>query len=221
MRDQGEASGIDRRLLLRLAAAAAGTWAGPAWATTTGAKTPGKIQAEEVTAITKEWSEPARAAAAEMLQKYGPPQEATASLLIWRDNGPWKRTIVHRAAIDHAFPAPHKDVLEQVVEYKVPLNFYNALAVYNGSVVAHRTRGELTAHGDREAENIVSLNLAQDIIRGRLTAEQAREVHAQTVRELLAGKTPEIAQKLLIPAPQGELADPDTPAVQPTGTSRP
>ena len=53
-------------------------------------------------------------------------------------------------------------MLEQTVSYKVPLNFFNALAVYDGSLLADRTRGELTAWCDREATNVLTLNLAED-----------------------------------------------------------
>ena len=180
-----------------------------------------KLDAGAVAEITKDWPAASKAAANEMLQKYGSPQEATATLLIWRGNGPWKRTIVHKEGVDHAFAAPHRDVLEQTVEYKVPLNFFNALAVYNGSLIADRTRGELTAWCDREATNMLSLNLAQDILRGRITPEQAREAHAQALRELQAGKPPETMQKLTIPPPQGDLTDPDTPAVAPGETRKP
>lgn len=208
---------IGRRELLRAGALAGlGAIAAPAEAAGPGTK----LEAADVAAIVKEWPQAARDAAAEMVRTYGPPQEATVSMLVWRGNGPWKRTVVHRDAVDHAFPAPHKDVLEQVVEYKVPLNFFNALAVYNGSVVADRTRGELTAHCNSEAANFLSLNFAHDILRGRITAEQAREAHAQAARELASGGTPDYAKKLLIEAPQGDLSDPDTPAVSTPATIR-
>jgi hypothetical protein len=180
-----------------------------------------KPDAGSVVEVTKDWPAASKTAASEMLQKYGPPQEATATMLIWRGNGPWKRTIVHKTGVDHAFATPHQDVLEQTIEYKVPLNFFNALAVYNGSLIADRTRGELTAWCDREATNMLSLNLAQDILRGRITAERAREAHAQAMRELQAGRPPETMQKLTTPPPQGDLADPDTPAVAPGETSKP
>jgi hypothetical protein len=215
--DSGEANGIDRRVVLGLGAAVGAS----AWSVTRVQAAVGsaKIEAGDVAEITKDWPEPAKAAAADMLRKYGPPQEATARLLVWRDNGPWKRTIVHRDGADHAFATPHKDVLEQVVEYKVPLNFFNALAVYNGSVLADRTRGELTAHCDKESTNFLALNLAHDIIRGRLTAEQAREAHTKALQELMAGKNPDYTQKLMIGSPQGELADPDTATIAGTSTN--
>lgn len=182
---------------------------------------PAKVEPAEVVEITKEWPEAARNAARDIMQKYGPPQEATPNLLIWRENGPWKRTLVHKDAVEHAFPKEHKDAIEQVVPYKVPLNFFNALAAYNGSVVADRTRGELTSFGDTETTNILSLNLAHEVMRGAMSAEQAREAHTQAVRDLESGKPPETAQKLLIGSPQGDLRDPDTPTITGTSTKGP
>lgn len=127
---------------------------------------PAKVEPAEVIEITKDWPEAARNAARDVMQTYGPPQEATPNLLIWRENGPWKRTLVHKDAVEHAFPKEHRDAIEQVVPYKVPLNFFNALAVYNGSVVGDRTRGELTSFGDTETTNMLSLNLAHEVMRG-------------------------------------------------------
>ena len=69
---------------------------------------------------------------------------------------------------EHDFPAKHSDVLEQSLPYKVPPNFFGALATFNGSVIADRTRGTLTAYGASEAENILSLNLARKIVREEL-----------------------------------------------------
>jgi hypothetical protein len=174
---------------------------------------PARFDEADLREITRDWGEASKAAADEMVKKYGPPQEATETMLIWRENGPWKRTIVHKQGIEHAFPAPHQDVLEQVVSYKVPLNFFNALATFDGSVIADRTRGELTAHCDREATNILVLNLAHDIVRGDKTAEQARDFAADAMRQMQAGKVPDYAQKLLLGPPQGDLSDPDVPVV--------
>jgi hypothetical protein len=213
----GAQSRMGRRWAPRIGMVAVSAWI----ATAQAAPPDAKPDAGAVAEITKDWPAVSKSAANDILQKYGPPQEATATMVIWRSNGPWKRTIVHKTGVEHAFAAAHQDVLEQTVEYKVPLNFYNALAVYNGSLIADRTRGELTAWCDREATNMLSLNLAQDILRGRITAEQAREAHAQAMRELQAGTPPETMQKLTIPPPQGDLTDPDTPAVAPGETRKP
>ena len=38
-----------------------------------------------------------------LVKRYGPPSEATAPVLVWRNNGPWKRTVLYRAAPDLPF----------------------------------------------------------------------------------------------------------------------
>ena len=169
--------------------------------------------------LVKTWPTAAQQAADEMRRKYGPPKEVSATMLVWYDNAPWTRTVIYRNPVAHDFPAPHEDVLEQSVKYKVPINFFNALAAYNGSIVADRTRGEIVSRSASEATNILALNLVHDIVHGGRTAEQAREMHTEAARELMAGKTPELAQKLLFGPPQGETADPDIATITPPAGS--
>src|SRR5689334_2370366 len=83
----------------------------------------------EATPVVSSWPVAAQQAAEEMRKKYGPPKEVTATMLVWYDNAPWTRTIIYRDPSAHDFPSPHQDVLEQTIKYKVPLNFYNAIAI--------------------------------------------------------------------------------------------
>lgn len=85
-----------------------------------------------------------------MIEKYGAPNEYTESMLIWNNNGPWKRTIVYKEEVDHHFPMPHKDVLEQFVNRNVPVEKFTELAQYDGSVIVERTKGEISARCDKE-----------------------------------------------------------------------
>jgi hypothetical protein len=204
--------GVGRRVLLQAGAAAgAGALAG----SLAQAATAAQPDAAGVADLIRDWPRDAKAAAEAMLRKYGVPQEATATQLRWQDNRPWSRTVVHKVGAEHDFAAKHMDVLLQVVPYKVPLNFLEALATFNGSVVADRTLGELTAHCDREDTNILALNLAHDIIRGQKTVAQAREAMAGGLREIAAGRTPDDARELRLGPPQGDLGDPDTAIVAP------
>ena len=180
-----------------------------------GAAGPAPPDAAAVADLTRDWPKPSQAAAQEMLRAYGPPTEATATTLTWQGNGPWVRTIVRKTPVEHDFPAKHMDVLEQVVEYRVPLNFFTPIATFDGSVVPNRTRGELSVQGDREASNILALNLADDIVQGRATADEARTAMAAGVRDLEAGQVPEAASKLHILRPQGDASDPDTSVITP------
>ena len=168
-----------------------------------------------------DWPEPARTAAEAIAERYGPPQERTATLLIWHRNGPWIRTVVHKIGAEHDFPAKHSDVLEQSLPYKVPLNLFSAVATFNGSVIPDRTRGTLTAYGASEAGNVMSLNLARAVARGELSPEQAREKQVAAARVLAEGVVPEEAAKLTLEQQQeGDVADPDTAMLLPPASPR-
>lgn len=124
------------------------------------------------------WSEDAREAAQFVIDKYGEPDEATDSVLIWNDRKPWKRVVAYRDPDPHNFPAPHKDSVESFLQHSVPTEKISDLARFDGSVVANRTRGELSARCHDEEANALALNLARDIIDGAKTVEQAREYYA-------------------------------------------
>ena len=134
--------------------------------------------------------------ALELLGRYGVPQEHTRRHLTWYDNAPWKRTILAREGAAHNFPRRHEDILEQTINYRVPEEKLAELAAYNGSILVDRTRGELTAHCDSEQANILTLNIADDIIRGDRTADQGMGYHAQVVRGIEIGEPETYPQKL-------------------------
>ncbi len=90
------------------------------------------------------WPKTSKEVAEMVIAKYGQPQEVTASMLMWRNNGRWKRSMVMRDAIVHLFPGPHPDLYEQVVNYRVPADKYDDLAIYDGSVIVERTKGEMS-----------------------------------------------------------------------------
>lgn len=138
--------------------------------------------------VLQDWPDTSKKAAQAMIKKYGQPQEVTATRLIWHDNGPWKRTTVINEEIDHDFPMPHKDVLEQTVNYDVPADRFDDLARYDGSVMVERTRGEISARCDKEEANFLALNLAHEIVTGKRSVDEAREFYATTMKEMMSGK---------------------------------
>lgn len=152
--------------------------------------------------IIRDWPQTATQAARAMLEKYGPPAEATPTRLIWFNNGPWKRTTVLKEEIDHDFPIPHKDVLEQVVNYEVPPDKMDELASYDGSVIVERTRGEMSARCDKEAANILALNLAHNIIQGDKSVEEARRAYGEAMKAVMGGNPPEATQRLAFQPPR-------------------
>lgn len=130
------------------------------------------------------WSQATRKLAAQLIVRYGHPQAVTSHELTWYGNGPWKRTVLYRAGVKHNFPLPHEDVLEQTVNYRVPLAKVGALVAYDGSLVVDRTRGELSAHCDSEEQNMIMLNIADDIATGQRSVDEGLAYHAQMVRAM-------------------------------------
>lgn len=166
------------------------------------------------------WPEKPRLVARVMIEKYGQPDEIAEGHLIWKDNGPWKRTIVHREEIKHDWPIAHTDLLEQTVNYKVPAEKFSDLARFDGSVIAERTKGELSARCDKEEANFLALNLAQEVIEGRKSVKEARAFYEKTIQMMLAGKSSEYLEKLLFTPASGDAGDADQVAFKPTAEGK-
>ncbi|MBA2571307.1 MAG: hypothetical protein H0V04_09025, partial [Chloroflexi bacterium] len=92
--------------------------------------TRGTADDAQIAGIVAAWPEKPAEVAGKLMQKYGPPNEAAETRLIWHANGPWKRTIVYRDEVPHNFPKPHTDLLEQFIDYRVPLGRFDDLAAY-------------------------------------------------------------------------------------------
>lgn len=131
--------------------------------------------------IMAKWSPEAQKAAKGMIKMHGAPDEATPTMLVWHNSGPWKRIIASSTTTPHNFPGPHPDSVEQFVSYKVPENKFDELARFDGSVNVDRTRGEMSARCDAEFHNILALNLAHDIITGKRSVEGARAFYTRVV----------------------------------------
>jgi hypothetical protein len=168
-----------------------------------------------VRGILNGWPAKSREVANMVIAKYGPPHEVTPTHLHWHNNGPWKRTTVSRDPVMHDFPMPHPDLMEQVIDYKVPPGKFSDLAMYDGSVIVERTKGEISARCDTEEANFLALNLAHDIITGRHSVEEARKMYAENIKALMAGQKPAYTQKLQFPRQNSNTEDPDKPFMPP------
>ncbi|MBW3571302.1 MAG: hypothetical protein KY467_09360 [Gemmatimonadetes bacterium] len=192
------------------AVVAATAGCGAATAGTTPGTAMGAAMGQPASAVIAGWPQTSREVAQTIIQKYGAPSEATASMLVWHNNGPWKRTIVYRDTVPHHFPMPHPDLLEQVVDYRAPLDRYDDLAMYDGSVIVERTKGEISARCDKEGANFLALNLANEIATGRRTVEDARRMYGEQVTMMKNGQmTPYTSGLMFTPPPSGN--DPDRP----------
>jgi hypothetical protein len=128
------------------------------------------------------WPKLTLAVAADLITKYGMPQESNDRQL--------------------------------TVNYRVPLGKITELVQYDGSLVIDRTRGELSVHCNNEQSNILTLNIADDIVKGDRNLEQALAYHAQVVRGVQIGEPESYPNKLRFKAlqPAAETADADAEA---------
>ena len=154
------------------------------------------------------WPEASREAAQLVIDKYGEPHEATESLLIWHAVGPWKRIVASKAYSFHAFPRPHYDSVQSVIDYRVPIRCCDDVVQFDGSVTIDRTAGELSARCHDEEANSLALNLVHDLVTGAKDVEAARRYYAQEVLDYRRGKPTPYMNKLQFHH-GGETADPD------------
>jgi hypothetical protein len=162
-------------------------------------------------AVLAAWPMKQRETATMLIDKYGNPDVVDDRMLIWFNTGPFTKTVLMRDAAPHAFPMPHVDYLTQTVLYRVPADKVDDLFEYDGSVWAHRTRGELSAQCDVEAMNFLALNLAHDIASGRRSVADARAFYARTAMEFKQGNRSSPYVTGLMFRAGANAADPDKP----------
>lgn len=208
----------NRRTLSKTAGAFAGvTVAGRFVSATAQESTPAAspVAMEMVDEILATWPEVSSMVAQTVMDTYGPPHEATASFLIWFNNGPWKRTMLSRDPVPHDFPVPHPDLLEQVIDYQVPPDMFDELAHYDGSVIVERTKGEMSARCDAEAANFLALNLANDIVTGERSVEEDRQFYGETMKAFKEeGQSDPYLEGFVFEVPEGNTNDPGEQIVE-------
>ncbi|MBA3608289.1 MAG: DUF4142 domain-containing protein [Chthoniobacterales bacterium] len=158
------------------------------------------------------WPERPRLGAQQMISKYGAPQEATAERLIWHRTGPFKRITVTKSEDHHDFPLPHMDYMEHTIDYHVPAAKADELTKFDGSATFDKTRGELSARCDLEGHNILTLNIAHDVLTGKKDADAARKAFGENVADDMAGKYPAYTAALQFEPPT-PAADADKPSM--------
>jgi hypothetical protein len=171
------------------------------------------MAAQKGSELVEAWPQESREAAQLVIDQYGEPHEATESLLTWHRVGPWKRLVASRAFYEHQFPAPHIDSVESFIDYRVPPKMLTPLAEFDGSVIAERTAGEVSARCHDEQANFLALNLMHELVTGEKTVDEARRYYAE---EFLAARrgdpTPYMSGLRFRPA-DGNSADPDERAL--------
>lgn len=156
----------------------------------------GRIDRSTVEGIISDWNDKPQEVARNLMKKYGMPDEVTQQRLIWHDNAPWKKTEVVNEEITHSFPEEHEDILIQTVSYEVPDDKADDLVKYNECLTVKKTKGELASQCGSEEMNILALNLADDVIKGKNDARGARSTFEQQATDVIEGKRAPLAKNL-------------------------
>ena len=171
----------------------------------------GGIIDSAVAEVIKDWPKGPQESAQRLVDYYGQPDEYSSSWLVWYNTKDgWKRTVLSAEEVPHNFPAPHTDYLEQFINYRVPVSMFCDLAEYDGSVIAERTKGELSARCGGTSMNFVAINLAHDIITGKLSVAEARSEYTRLYQAYQNGDKPPYTQGFQFPLPKDDTKDPDT-----------
>lgn len=131
--------------------------------------------------VLSNWPSEARQVANQVIKKYGQPHQLTDSELIWNNVGQWYKTVVSKKMTAHHFPMPHTDLVEQFIHYDVPASKVSSIVEFDGSVTVKRTEGLVSARCHDEEANYLALNLTHDIIKEKLTVEQAKQEYLEAL----------------------------------------
>jgi hypothetical protein len=138
--------------------------------------------------VVKRWASPSAAVASRLLEEYGTPDDVTPNRITWNRRGAWKRTVVWNRKPIYLAPVDLA-VMKQTVDYRLTPEFAAELLAFSGSLEIDLEHGELSSRASREEINYLTLNLADEIVRGEKSVAQAQTAFVRQLRLAAAGKT--------------------------------
>ena len=103
----------------------------------------------------------------------------------------------------------HSDFLTQTIDYRVPPEMFHLIAMFDGSIICDRTRGEVSARCDSESANVLGMNMVHEIVTGKRTFEEARRISQESTVAYNLGRSAPYAERLLFEVPRGGTEDLD------------
>lgn len=147
-------------------------------------------------AVVSDWSNVSALAARRLMAQYGPPDDIRSGYLAWNRKGFWKRIIVWDVAPPYV-SGEEVGVIEHTIDYPLTARQEADLTAFSRRLIIDRDRGELSVRCDREENAFLSLNLADDVVRGLKTVAQARAAYTKLPDLAASGNSPTYAQGLL------------------------
>ncbi|MBI5239912.1 MAG: hypothetical protein HY926_05535 [Elusimicrobia bacterium] len=143
--------------------------------------------------IIQGWSADSRMAAAALLDEFGAPDRADSSRLVWLD-----KHLLDKVAVWDQIPGDESgtDIIEAAVAYAVPEEALPQLDAFSDKITVSQDRKEIFARAESQAEAMLALNLASEIVRGVRTPQEARDAYERALRLRTAGKVSPYLQGL-------------------------
>lgn len=148
--------------------------------------------------VVNRWQEPSAVAGRQLLDEYGTPDDVSPRRLTWNHRGAWKRTEVWNRKPVYLSPIDLA-VMKQTVDYQLTSQQAGELLAFSDGLEIDLTRGELSSRSSREDINYLTLNLADEIIRGDKTVAQAQNEFMRQLRLAASGKVSPYMTGLLFP----------------------
>jgi hypothetical protein len=145
------------------------------------------------------WHPYSQAQAARLMDEYGAPDVIGSDRLVWYNQGPWSKIAVWDAE-DYRRPgvrAEPEDDVEQTLSYEVPAAKLQALKDFSDKLAVSLDGRQLAFRGPSEELNFLAANLADEIVRGKRSPEDARGDYDRICRLSQAGKSSVYTQGLL------------------------
>lgn len=139
--------------------------------------------------IIQAWPKDVKALGKVLIERYGNPGAADEKHLVWYNNGPWLKTILHRDGVRRALFGKGADHLEQVISYQVPAIKVGELASFDSRLEVDPAVGTLTSRAGSESMNFLALNLADDIVKGQRSVTAAKMFYRQAKLLEMTGKS--------------------------------
>lgn len=154
--------------------------------------------------VIQNWPKNVQTEARMLMDRYGQPNSFDDNQIAWTDNGPWKRTVLHREGRTRSLIGRSRDHLEQVISREVPEDKVADLQKFDKRIKVDRAASELSSRSDSERMNFLTLNLADDIIKGQRSVSDARSFAKQVQSLEKAGKSSPYLDGLISNMQSGE-----------------
>ncbi len=135
-----------------------------------------------------QWSDVSALAARRVIEEYGTPDEVHYDRLVWNNDAPWRRTVVRNVLPPYS-AGDELGVIEQTIDYSLTPEQAASVAAFDRRLAYNPRSQELSVRSDREENNFLRLNLANEVVEGKLSPDQARDSYARILALEEAGKS--------------------------------